>query len=191
MARASREQSEETARTVRVVARRLFTDHGYAAVGLEQVAAEAGVTRGAVYHHFGSKRELFSAVLADVQASVAAAVEESAPGEGWAAVESGCLAFLRASLAPEVRRVMLLDGPAVLGWAQWRQLDAEGSGRLLEEGLRALPDLAVDPGAASALLSGAMNEAALWVAGGGDQVAAEQGLRLLLTALRRAPDREG
>ncbi|WP_114559997.1 TetR/AcrR family transcriptional regulator [Desertihabitans aurantiacus] len=187
MPRASREQSEQTARTVRATARRLFADLGFAAVGLEQVAAEAGVTRGAVYHHFGSKQALFTAVLADVQAAVAAQVGRAAPGDGWEAIEAGCRAFLRASLAPEVRRVMLLDGPAVLGWAEWRRLDAEHSGRLLEQGLAGLTDLAVDPAAAAALLSGAMNEAALWVAEGGDREAAESGLQRLVGSLRRRP----
>lgn len=184
MARATKQQSEQTERDVRATARRLFAEHGYAAVGLELVAAEAGVTRGAVYHHFGSKFGLFTAVVGDAQSSVAAAVAEAAPGDGWDALEAGCLAFLRAAVAPEVRRILLVDAPAVLGFSAWRRLDAEHSGQLLDEGLAALPDLAVDPAAAAALLNGAMNEAALWISEGGDARAAESGLVRILGALR-------
>ena len=184
MPRATKEQSEATAAAVRQTARRLFADHGYAAIGLEQVAAEAGVTRGAVYHHFGSKKDLFVAVLTEAQASVARAVAEAAPGEDWQAIEDGCLAFMRASVAPDVRRIMLIDAPAVVGWAQWRRLDREASGRLLEEGLGAQADLLVAPAAAVALLNGAMNEGALVIAEGGDAAEVEQGLIRMVRSLR-------
>ena len=184
MPRASREASERTERKLRTQARRLLVRDGYAALRLDEVAAAAGVTRGAVYHHFENKQGLFVAVLADVHASVAAAVAAAATGEGWDAVEAGCVAFLQASLAPDVRRVLLTDGPAVLGWQEWRRLDAQGSQRLLREGLDALDDLAVDVGAATAVLSGAMNELALWLADGGSTDVALATLRHVLHGLR-------
>lgn len=186
MARATREQSEQTARAVRTSAFRLFADLGYADVGLERVAEHAGVTRGAVYHHFGSKLGLFTAVTADAQAIVAAAVECAAPGDGWDAIEAGSAAFLRAVVDPSVRRILLVDAPAVLGWTAWRDLDAAHSGRLLVDGLRALDDLVVEPAAAAALLNGAMNEAALWVAAGGDADEAERGALRIIRSLRRS-----
>lgn len=170
MARATKAQSEVTAARVLGAARRLFTDHGYAGVGLEDVAARAGVTRGAVYHHFGSKLGLFEAVLAAVQGSVAAAIERdtTAVAGDWDKLEVGCRTFLVASAGEDVRRVMLVDAPAVLGWNAWRTQDAASSGRLLDDVLRDLAvagELGDTPVAAvSALLSGAMNEAALWVA---------------------------
>ena len=194
MPKASKAQSEATAARVLATARRLFAERGYVAVGLEEVAAEAGVTRGAVYHHFRSRLGLFEAALAQVQRTVAEEVERAAAGETdpWRALEAGCRAFLRASSAPGARRTMLLDAPAVLGWNAWRQHDAENSARLLPGAVRELADageLAVaSPAAATALLSGAMNEAALWIAGTGDPDAAreaEEVLGRVLGALRR------
>lgn len=185
MPRSSREESAATGRRIREVARRLFAAEGYAAVGLERVASEAGVTRGAVYHHHASKSDLFGAVLEDVQTEIASAVLAAAPGDGWEAVEAGALAFVRTATRADIRRILLLDGPAVLGWQEWRRIDREHGGRLLDEGLRALPDLAIDPDAAAALLDGAMNELAMWLAAGGDPHAGEAGLRRIIRSLRR------
>jgi AcrR family transcriptional regulator len=192
MPRASREQSEATASRVMETARALFVERGYAAVGLEEVAAAAGVTRGAVYHHYASKKALFEAVLGDVQRSVAAAVEEAAAGEPWEQLERGCRAFLTASVDPQVRRVLVIDAPAVLGWETWREHDAAQSGRLLEEVLGTLAESGelrpVSVGATAALLNGAMNEAALWIAAAADPDSAVEEawtpLALLLRSLR-------
>lgn len=185
MPRSSKEQSAETERRLREVAKQLFAEHGYTGVSLEQVAEATGMTRGAVYHHFSGKRGLFEAILADAQGMIADAVAEAAPADGWQAIEAGSIAFLRAAVHPSVRRIVLVDGPAVVGWDAWRQADADNSARLLGEGLAALEDLAVDAGAAGALLSGAMNEAALWVAAGGDPESAEAALLRMIRSLRR------
>lgn len=170
MARATKQQSEATGARVLQTARRLFAARGYASVGLEEVASQSDVTRGAVYHHFGSKLGLFEAVLAEVQRSVADAVDRCASqvGDPWAGLEIGCRAFLTASLGDDARRIMLIDAPAVLGWNAWRRHDAANAARLLDDVLRELSDAgllaAVSVEAASTLLSGAMNEAALWIA---------------------------
>jgi AcrR family transcriptional regulator len=100
MPRRTKAQSDATAAEVRKAARDLFATHGYAAVGLERVAVAAGVTRGAVYHHFGSKEGLFAAVLAEVHAMVGSSVAEAADqvwaasGDPWGSFEAGCRAFL-------------------------------------------------------------------------------------------------
>jgi AcrR family transcriptional regulator len=185
VARATKAQSEATERRLRAVARELFAEHGYAAVGLERVAAAAGVTRGAVYHHFGDKLGLFTAVLTDAHAVIAGAVAQAAPGTGWPAIRDGSAAFLRAAVEPGIRRIVLVDGPAVVGWEVWRRMDSQHSAHLLAEGLAALDDLAVDPGAAGALLSGAMNEAAIWIADGGEPALAEAALNRMIDSLRR------
>ena len=111
------EQRAATRARLVAAARERFAEHGYAAVSLPEVVAAAGVTKGALYHQFASKRDLFRAVLADVQAQVAAEVEAAAARSG--SLLAGCEAFLRASTAPGVERIMLVDGPAVLGWAVW------------------------------------------------------------------------
>ena len=163
-------------------------------MALEETAAKAGVTRGAVYHHFAGKPALFAAVLAQVQSEVADAVGRAASvGDLWPDLEAGCRAFLVASLSPDRRRIMLVDAPAVLGWATWRRGDAVTSGRLLDNvlaDLHATNRLAVDSvPAAAALLSGAMNEVVLWSVEQPDpQSAIEQAwieLHRLLSALRK------
>ena len=147
---------------------------GYA-VGLAEIVREAGVTKGALYHHFeGGKTDLFRAVLAQVQAEVAQTVAATADAEPdpWAQLTAGCRAFLTASTDPAVRRIMLIDGPAVLGWSEWRAMDEAESASHLADSLAALVEAGIivpQPVAPLArLLSGAMNEAALWLAETGD-----------------------
>jgi AcrR family transcriptional regulator len=189
------EQRRATRRALLAEGRRRFAADGYAAVALDEVARAAGVTKGAAYHHFASKAGLFRAVLEQVQQEVAeevvsAAERQEAP---WDQLVAGCTAFLAASSAPGRRRVMLIDGPAVLGWQQWRALDEAASGRHLAEALSALIDAGTLPHQPvtplTRLLSGAMNEAALWLAEtGSPAVLAETGAALtrLLEGLRRA-----
>jgi AcrR family transcriptional regulator len=166
-----REQQREATRQALVAAARsLFTEHGYGAVGLAEIVRAAGVTKGALYHHFESKAALFHAVLERVQAEVATTVAATADAESdpWRQLIAGCRAFLTASTDPSVQRIMLLDGPAVLGWHAWRALDDQNSARHLTDALTALVDagvLAAQPVEPVArLLSGAMNEAVLWLA---------------------------
>ena len=117
---------------------RLFAAHGYAAVGLAEIVRAAGVTKGALYHHFDSKADLFRAVL-----QRGAGGGRRACGRGGrrrrripgTQLTAGCRAFLVASTTPEVQQIMLVDGPAVLGWTQWRALDEAASGRHLAEAL--------------------------------------------------------
>ncbi|WP_127572193.1 TetR/AcrR family transcriptional regulator [Georgenia faecalis] len=194
MPRATRAQSEATAARVLDAAWALFAAQGYPGVGLEEVAQRAGVTRGAVYHHYGSKTGLFHAVHARAQAQVAAAVEAAAAGsdDPWEALEAGSRAFLDASLGDRVRQVMLIDAPVVLGLDAWRAEDARGSAHLLGEALTELAAAGVlrvgSVPACAALLSGAMNEAALWAATTADPRAAVDDawdvLRQMLAALR-------
>jgi AcrR family transcriptional regulator len=195
MAQGVREQQRERTRGELLrVGRRLFAEQGYAAVGLAELVRTAGVTKGALYHHFpGGKTDLFRAVLGQVQQEVADAVAAAAAAERdpWAQLVTGCRAFLTASTEPAARRIMLVDGPAVLGWSEWRALDEAGAGRHLADALTGLVDAGVLPRQPVAplahLLSGAMNEAALWVAGTGDPddlAAALAALTRLLDALR-------
>ncbi|GAA2464633.1 TetR/AcrR family transcriptional regulator [Agromyces soli] len=167
MPRASAEDAARTARSIVDTATSLFAESGYAAVALEDVAAAAGVTRGAVYHHYASKRGLFTAVVARLQERVASAVVSAADQAGpdaAAQLRAGCLAFLDAVTDAAAVRTLLVDAPAVIGWAEWRQLDAEHSVVHLREALAAtgITGALLDP--LTAMLSGAMNDAALWLA---------------------------
>lgn len=167
-------QRELTRQALLSEGRRLFATRGYGEVSLAEIVGAAGVTKGALYHLFESKADLFRAVLGQVQQEVARTVAQTADAEDdlWARFTAGCQAFLTASTAPGIQRIMLVDGPAVLGWNEWRALDEEGSAshladvvtELISEGL--IAPQPVEP--LTHLLSGAMNEAALWLAASGD-----------------------
>jgi len=167
---------EQTRRTLVREGRRLFAASGYAAVGLAEIVRAADVTKGALYHHFAGKAELFRAVVAQVQAEVGERVAAAADAEAepWARLGAGCQAFLTAGTDPDVRRIMLVDGPAVLGWQAWRAMDEASSARHLAEALTESIEaglIAPQPVAPLAhLLSGAMNEAVLWLAETGDLI---------------------
>ncbi|MFI6414563.1 TetR/AcrR family transcriptional regulator [Streptomyces sp. NPDC050585] len=190
MAVSRAEQRAATRRALLAEGRRRFAADGYHHVVLAEVARAAGVTKGAAYHHFDSKAGLFRAVVGEVQRELgervaAAAGRHEAP---WEQLRAGCRAFLAAGTDPAVRRILLVDAPTVLGWDEWRTMDEESSARHLAEALTALTaagiiaDQPVEP--LARLLSGAMNEAALWIARGGDPRAAGQALDRLLAGLR-------
>ncbi|GAA1883257.1 TetR/AcrR family transcriptional regulator [Asanoa iriomotensis] len=187
-------QRAETRRALLDEGRRRFARDGYHAVVLEEVARGIGVTKGAAYHHFGSKAGLFRAVVAEAQdrigAGVAAAAE--AHDDPWDQLVAGCRAFLAAGSDPEFQRIVLLDAPTVLGWNEWREMDEASSAAHLGEALSAVMAAGtiarqpVEP--LTRLLSGAMNEAALWIAGTPDPAAsvnaAMEALTRLLDGLR-------
>jgi AcrR family transcriptional regulator len=168
--RTQAERSEATRAALMQAARELFTTQGYAGTNREEIAAAAGVTRGALYHHFGSKEALFRAVVEQLEDEMTIAIATAAmSGEGAAAeLRLGCLAFLDACLDPAVQRIVLLEAPAVLGWDQWREIDERHGLALLTQGVAAVMDAGlVPPGPVQPLahmLLGALNEAALLVA---------------------------
>jgi len=152
------------------VARKLFAERGYAATAIEEVARKARVTRGALYHHFRDKQDLFTAVfLGEEQKLISEIALEAAKNpDAWNRLVSGCKAFLDACLDPAVQRIVLTDAPAVLGWERWREIDAEYGLRMVREGLAAAIDggfiekQPVEP--LAHLLLGALNEAAMLTA---------------------------
>ncbi|MFI6791410.1 TetR/AcrR family transcriptional regulator [Nonomuraea sp. NPDC050383] len=168
------EQREQTRRILVAAGRRLFATKGYGAVGLSEIVRAAEVTKGALYHHFDSKADLFRAVLQEVQDEVGRKVAAAADAhdDPWTRFTAGCRCFLSASTHPDVQRIMLIDGPAVLGWNEWRAMDEAASARHLTEALTSLMDEGViarrPVRPLTHLLSGAMNEAALFLAGSSD-----------------------
>lgn len=166
----SKEETNETISKLKEVARKHFTVHGYAATVLDEIVKDAKLTRGAVYHHFGSKKGLFLAVLESVQSEVAERVEtESGKStDVWDQLILGCRAFVTTAVEEKNKRIMLIDGPAVLGWETWRSMDEKGSMRLLHEQLQLMQQQgyfeSVSIDALTHILSGALNESALWIA---------------------------
>jgi AcrR family transcriptional regulator len=106
-------------------ARELFGRHGYDGTSIEAILDAAGVARGALYHHFANKAELFDAVLDREMAAMAATVATAARPvqDPLDSLRAGCDAFLELTLDPAVQRITLLDPPAVVGWERWREID--------------------------------------------------------------------
>ena len=170
-----RTQAERTAATraaLVAAARALFAEHGYAEVGTERIAQAARVTRGALYHQFADKADLFAAVMeaveADLTGRLIAAVDTVADGGPMTMLAAGADAWLDGCLDPEVRRIVLLDGPAVLGYERWREIGMRHGLGLVSALLSELIDAGaiarqpIDP--LARVLIGALDEAALYVA---------------------------
>jgi AcrR family transcriptional regulator len=189
------EQREATTAALIAAARALFAERGYAGVGTEEIVQLAGVTRGALYHHFrGGKEELFQAVLVQVSAETTQRVllEAGSQPDPWNELVHGINAFLDACMSPEMQRIVLIDGPSVLGWDAWRAIDAENSLGVIEAVVQSAIDagqMAPQPTRAVAhVLLGALDEAAMVVARADDPATAReemgQTLRRLLEGLR-------
>lgn len=169
-------------------ARAIFADQGYEAAATEEIVRRAKVTRGALYYHFADKRALFDAVASDVAREIAERIDAVTPmDDPLQALIVGTSAFLDACLDSAVRRIYLIDAPAVLGWHRWREIDAPHGVRSLREGVTAMlaarPDasLAIEP--TTFLLAGAFNEAALWIAEAKVEKAARREMDRSLAAL--------
>ncbi|MFD0586584.1 TetR/AcrR family transcriptional regulator [Paenibacillus sp. GCM10027627] len=168
--RRTKEDANETLRRLMLVAKRHFADNGYGHASLEAIAAEAEVTRGALYHHFRNKQGLFHAVLDAVQQEVGQCVEEEAAKSDDLTEQLllGSRAFLAAAVEPGRKRILLIEGPAVLGWEAWRMLDEQNSMRHLREQLQAMKEKGVlgdvSLEAMAHFISGALNESALRMA---------------------------
>jgi AcrR family transcriptional regulator len=170
--RTQAERSEATRDALIAAARALFAERGYAAVGTEEIVRTAGVTRGALYHHFDGKRALFEAVYERIEVELAQRIADGALNAGATepldAMRAGAEMFLQAATEPEAQRIVLLDGPSVLGWDRWREIATEHGLGLIEATLQA----AIEAGAIAEqpvrplahVLMGALDEAAMLVA---------------------------
>jgi AcrR family transcriptional regulator len=197
--RTQAERSAATRGALVRAARELFARDGYAATGREAIVERAGVTRGALYHHFADKEALFRAVFEELEAEVMARAAEAAmqvaPDDPLGQLRAGSLAYLDVALDPAVQRICLLDAPSVLSPAARQEvLDAYAVG-LVREVLKAAMDtraLAPQPlEPLTHVLLAALHEAALYVARADDHAAArsEVGATVehLLDGLRSGP----
>jgi AcrR family transcriptional regulator len=183
-------QSEATRAKLVKVARRLFAKKGYAAVGTEEIVQKAGVTRGALYHQFEDKKALFLAVFDQVEAEVAQGIADRAAASASDPIDvlrMGAKLWLDASLDPEVRRIVLLDAPAVLGFEKWREVVSRYGLGILAAGLEVAMDegaIARQPVLALAhVITGALDAAALYVAEADDPLAARKEMDPVLERL--------
>jgi AcrR family transcriptional regulator len=184
------ERTEATRGALVAAGRRLFGARGYASVGTEEIVAAAGVTRGALYHHFRDKRDLFRAVFIDSETAFVQRVGESVAGveDPYELLVAALEATLDACTDRELARIAFLDGPAVLGYEDWRSIVDGYSLALLTTMLTqameagALRRTPVEP--LAHLVSGALNEAGMVIATGGDRDEVGTALRALLEGLR-------
>lgn len=159
--------------------RKLFSEHSYAEVSAEEIVAAAGVTRGALYHHFADKKGLFAAVFEAIEEETIARIGASAPtGTAIEQIRTGTRTWLEICREPEVHRIALIEAPAVLGWEGWRAIGDRYSLALVEHLLtRAIsageiPSQPVSP--LAHVLLGMVREGALFLATAADPVQAQR-----------------
>lgn len=195
-ARTRRTQAQRSAATRALLldaARKLFADKGFADVSTQAIVAAAGVTRGALYHQFADKVDLFAAVYEEMEsalvADVAGGVMASEPADALDAMRAGARLFLDACSAPDVQQIVLIDAPAVLGWERWRAVGVKyGLGviegmlaQAMSEGV--VPEQPLRPTAH--VLLGALDEAALYVSRAADRAQARRDMDAVCDRLIR------
>lgn len=193
-ARSRRTQAERTAATRGALVeagRTLFSTKGFAEVGTDELARAAGVSRGALYHQYGGKLGLFEAVLEQVEHDLVAVVAQAldSVADPWGALTTGVDAWLAASADPVEHRIALVEAPAALGWARWREIGHQHVFGLVEATLQGLVDSGaarpVPVAALAHVLVGALGEGSLYVAAADDADTARAEVREAVLALAR------
>lgn len=163
-------------------ARPLFRTQGYAATSVDDITRAAALTKGAFYHHFTDKKAIFHAVFEEAELQLNADIRAACKNDDpWIMLKSGCLSFLDLTLDPGTQRLLLREGPSVLGWDVWRDICARHSLGLISGGIRgAIKAGRIRPRPAeplAAALYGALTEAARYLAQLDDPAAALPGVR--------------
>ncbi len=185
------DRSAATRAALVAAARPLFAERGFGGVGTETIVQAAGLTRGALYHQFADKTDLFEAVYEAVEEDLARRLGERIAASGVSdpieAMQLGADAWLDACGEQEVQQIVLLDGPAVLGWQRWREIGLRYGLGLLEGLLtHAIEVGRISPQPVAALaqvLVGALDEAALYIARSADQATASEDIRRVIARL--------
>jgi AcrR family transcriptional regulator len=181
-------QGLQTRAALVAAARDVFGEQGFAGTNTEEIVAQAGVSKGALYHHFTGKEDLFRAVFEQVQLEVSDQVAAVfLERDAWDALVAGCVLWIDAHQDPAVRRIVLRDARAVLGWEVVRELEA----RFGAVGLRGALRKAMTAGVLrrqplrplALMLAGALSEACLYVADADDPVVAREEVDALITEL--------
>jgi AcrR family transcriptional regulator len=188
------DRRETTSAVILKSAAKLFGDQGYAQTTVETIARVAGVAKGAVFHYFSSKEALFEAVLEQCCAEVGCLVRASARDapDPLVGMDLGTRAYFSACAEPRVARIILKDGPAILGWARWREIDERHFGRQVPFALQAAIDAGLvsdqPVGPLARVLLGALTEAAVACSESDDPAASgaayADALHMLIEGLR-------
>jgi AcrR family transcriptional regulator len=185
------EQAEATRAALVAVARELFAERGYAGVGTEEIVQRARVTRGALYHHFRGKKDLFRAVHEQIEGelvdTLGRQLAEDPADDPIALLRTGVCAFLDHCMDPALTRIALVDAPSVLGWEEWRKVGEQYGLGLVMAGLQgamaagAIREQPVKP--LAHLILGALGEAGMLIANAADPKAAREETEPPLLAL--------
>jgi AcrR family transcriptional regulator len=184
-----RARGDQTRRDVIAAARSLFVDPGYHQTSVAEIVAKSGIgTRGAFYHHFKDKADLFRLVFEEVHRDlVGRAIAHPPPGDAWDRLRLGLHGFLDAALEPEVQRIVLVDGPVILGWQGLRAIEGAGGLALVQEVLQeAMNDGAIQRLPVRELANmmlAALEEASLLVAQATKKAQAKRSVGLILDRL--------
>ncbi|MCL6385372.1 TetR/AcrR family transcriptional regulator [Pectobacterium carotovorum subsp. carotovorum] len=170
MVRRTRAEMEETRATLLVTARKVFSERGYADTSMDDLTAQASLTRGALYHHFGDKKGLLAAVVEQIDAEMderLQAISDTAE-DAWEGFRRRCCTYLEMAREPEIQRIVLRDARAVLGGASpdSQRHCVESMQRLIDNLIRQGVVADVDPQALASLIYGSLAEAAFWIAEG-------------------------
>lgn len=172
MARRTRAEMEETRTTLLVTARKVFSDRGYADTSMDDLTAQANLTRGALYHHFGDKKGLLAAAVEQIDAEMDRRLQaiSNAADDEWEGFRSRCRAYLEMALEPEIQRIVLRDARAVLGGASpdSQRHCVESMRRLIDSLMQSGIVAPADPQALASMIYGSLAEAAFWIAEGED-----------------------
>ena len=193
MTRTQRERSEATISCLLTVARELFVRKGFAATAMDEIAAAANLTKGALYHHFPHKQALFRDIYEREQSTMLDAISRAytRQNDPWSGFRAGVQAALTISCRADVQRITLLDAPGAIGWEAMRKIEDRSTMTMLERGLQHLVDdgwIARRPVAPLArLLFGGICELAMGVAHSShprrDKLAAATEINRILDAL--------
>lgn len=189
MVRRTRAETEETRATLLATARRVFTEHGYADTSMDDLTAQANLTRGALYHHFGDKKGLLAAVVDQIDAETDRRLQaiSDAAGDAWEGFRRRCRAYLEMALEPEIQRIVLRDARAVLGGAspESQRHCIESMQRLIDRLMQQGVVEEADPQVLASLIYGSLAEGAFWIADGEDsRMRLERGIAALELLLR-------
>ena len=162
--------SQQTIKLLVNIAREHFSRFGYADASLESITSEAGLTRGALYHHFKNKKHLFIAGVTEVQLEIAdsIATQSQLVDDLWEQLIVGCIAFIQTAITEKNKRILLIDAPNVIEWREWKTIDNKNSSNLLLEHLQSLSKkgflVEIEVSLISSMISGALDELALNIA---------------------------
>lgn len=194
--RTQKERSQATVNALLDAARELFASDGYAAISLDAVCVRAGVTKGAFYHHFNNKKDLFRAVYEKEQKTLSALISDVyiQQHDAWWGCYEGCRVFLQASLDPVVQKITLIEASVVLNWTEMRDIKV-GCMSLMKAGIERairhgrIPDQPVEP--LLGLLYGALCESAISIAQSSDQRAMLEQTLVVLRNIFAACENDG